>query len=737
MNQQFNVQYQGNKSTRYNRLPNLTNNPYLNLSQELRNSRTNKNQAQSKQIALSNKKDDANNYYYHTTIYNVKENKDISKFSNNQQLTFAKYNEIQTKLLVSDFKKKVDAFLKKNNQNYKNHLISNKITSSIKELNSLQQIKNQELLNQSLCSNKYTITTEKKSMKTMEIFILGKNKLVTKQVISSELIQHRLLKQMESFLKDDKFNYDLKMTTMIDQYSEIVNKINEKAFTIKIPDKYVIQMSDYNEYYQIKEDSTDKINQNRLEIIADQIIQEIQQSKKTTPKILSHQTSELYEPIIQVIQTEPTIIQQELIQQETTDVQQIIPEMKISNKKIRQRKKTYQNKNEINQSQHSSVSEMMDSSLKNQVIKDNDDIKKKKKEKSKIIDQAKIEEQEQQDLIQKEIQLQNKNKIIKKLREFDHLFKPITYLRSQSENIILQTQEPIILTKPKEIILKTSSIGSINDNINLKEINEIIRIKRKQLYDYQQEQLRQEREQQQTIENFIQNKNNGQSKPLNIIVNGKNINELKAGAEFWDPKRNSPRSFTKQRQNINNLNTTDQPLQGQQQEINDNEQKNNMIEEQEQKPESTKILEENNPYINTIQQTICNSINNQQVINEKIISFEQNLKQQQHQDIFDILLASDSVYDVKIDDYKIGKPQKNQIQNLTFEFKQDQDKIVFIHQVLWRREIKQVISKLSYLNKLLSAQINSEDENIKDIIKIFDPKDNLENNNLENKNSQI
>ncbi|CAD8070060.1 unnamed protein product [Paramecium sonneborni] len=748
MNQQFSVEYLGIKSTRYNRLPNLNNNPYLKYTESI-NLVSLKNCAfqEPKRICLNLNCLPSPIRKMILTIITIIllsiMSKKIKIFPNPLctttiiNLYFAKYNELQTKLLVSDFKKKVDAFLKKNNQNYKTHLISNKITSSLKELQSLHQIKNEELLNQSLCSNKYTVKTEKKSMKAMEIFILGNNKLVTKQVISSELIQHRLLKQMENFLKDDRFNYDLKMTTMIEQYSEIVNRINEKAFTIKIPEKYVIQMSDYNEYYQIKEDQTDNILQNKLEIIADQIIQEIQQSKRTTPKILSHKTSDIYEPIAQqtlteiekVIQTEPTIIhqQQEFILQETIPLQQIIPDRKISNKKSRQRKKNQQNKNEINQSQQSSISEIMDSSLKNSTIKDNDDTRRKKKEKSKIIDQAKIEEEEQ-DLIQKEIEKQKKYLLMKKLREFNQKFKPNILSRTQSENIInLQIQEPIISTKPNKKIIKTLSIGQKNDDINLKEINEIIRIKRKQLYEYSQELLRLEKEQQQTIENFIQNKNNGSQKPLNLIVNGKPISELKEAAEFWDSKKNSPRSYTKKRQNINNSNLPDQVLQGQQQEINDNEQKNKQIEGRDQKLQSNKNLEEHNP---------DNKFNYQQVIHEKILSFEEKLKQQ-IQDIFDILLASDSVYNVKIDDYKIGKPYKIQINHPNFIFQQEQDEIVFTHQVLWRREIQEVIPKLNSVNKLLSVQLDSEDEYIQENLQVITEEKGADDEDDDNEDSQI
>lgn len=65
---------------------------------------------------------------------------------------------MQTKIMVADFKKKVDAFLSKNN--YKTNLIGSKITSSLHELESFQSTNNEEQLNKSLCSNKYTIRTE-------------------------------------------------------------------------------------------------------------------------------------------------------------------------------------------------------------------------------------------------------------------------------------------------------------------------------------------------------------------------------------------------------------------------------------------------------------------------------------------------------------------------------------------------------------------------------------------------
>ncbi|CAD8153333.1 unnamed protein product [Paramecium pentaurelia] len=628
--------------------------------------------------------------------------------------------------MVSDFKKKVDAFLKKNNQ--KSNLMSNtKIASSLKELELLQQIKNEELLNKSLCSNKYTVKTEKKSMKAMEIFILGNNKVVTKQVISSELIQSRLLKQMETFLKDDRFNYDLKMTTMIEQYAEIVNRIHEKAFTIKIPEKYIIQMSDYNEYYQIKEDTIENFLENKLEIIADQIIQEIQQSKRTTPKIMSHKTSEIYEPIEQpttiqqiedLIKTEPNIVhQQEIIKQDSPKIEQIIPDRKVSNKKSRQRKKNQQTKNDKNLSEQSSLSEIMDSSLKNSNIKDNDDIRRRRKEKSKITDQAQIEEEEQ-DLIQKEIEKQKKQKIIKKLREFNQLFKPQMYSRRQSEDTMLQIEEPILLAQPKQKVLKTLSLRPADDTIIMKEVYEIIRVRKQQLYEYQSEQRR---KQEQALENSIQNQNKIQQKPLNLIVNGKHISELKEAAELWDSKRNSPRSYTKQRQNQNNSTVVEQK----QEEINVNEQMNNMMEEQNNQTNSQN-MQDNNP---------DNSINYQQIINEKLISLEEKLKQQ-CQDIFDILLASEFVYDVKIDDYKIGKPHSNKINHPNFIFQQEQDEIVFTHQVLWRREIQQVIPKLNSVNKQMSVLINSEDEYVQDSQQIISEEED-EDKSDQNDDSKI
>ncbi|CAD8158437.1 unnamed protein product [Paramecium octaurelia] len=627
--------------------------------------------------------------------------------------------------MVSDFKKKVDAYLKKNNQ--KSNIMSSKLTSSLKELELLQQVKNEELLNKSLCSNKYTVKTEKKSMKAMEIFILGNNKVVTKQVISSELIQQRLLKQMETFLKDDRFNYDLKMTTMIEQYAEIVNRIHEKAFTIKIPEKYIIQMSDYNEYYQIKEDTIDSFLENKLEIIADQIIQEIQQSKRTTPKILSHKTSEIHEPIVQptipqiedLIMTEPTIVlQQEINKEETSQIEQIIPEKKVSNKKSRQRKKNQQPKNERNQSDQSSLSEIMDSSLKNSTIKDNDDNRRRKKEKQKITDQAQIDEEEQ-DLLQKENEKQRKQKIIKKLREFNKLFKPNMFSRRQSENTVLQLEEPIILAQPKQAVLKTFSLRPADDTTNMKEIYEIIRAKKQQLYEYQQEQQGRQ-QQEQTIENTIQNQTKIQQKPLNLIVNGKHISELKEAAELWDSKRNSPRSFTKQRQNINNSTIPEQK-----QEIKVNEQKNIAVEVVQENQADSKAQSNNNP---------DNGINYQEVINQKLISIEEKLKQK-CQDIFDILLASEYVYDVKIDDYKIGKPYSNKINHPNFIFQQEQDEIVFTHQVLWRREIQQVIPKINSVNKQMQVQINSEDEYIQDNQQIISEEEDDDDKDDENEDS--
>lgn len=40
---------------------------------------------------------------------------------------------------------------------------------------------------------------------------------------------------------------------MTHQYKEVVKKIKTKAFKIKVPDNYQVQMSDYNDYYHVTE----------------------------------------------------------------------------------------------------------------------------------------------------------------------------------------------------------------------------------------------------------------------------------------------------------------------------------------------------------------------------------------------------------------------------------------------------------------------------------------------------
>ncbi|CAK77209.1 unnamed protein product (macronuclear) [Paramecium tetraurelia] len=589
--------------------------------------------------------------------------------------------------MVSDFKKKVDAFLKKNN--YKSNLISSKITTSSKEL--LQQIKYEEALQKSLCSNKYTVQTEKKSMKTIEICILGNNKVVTKQVISSELLQQRLLKQKETFLKDDRFNYDLKMTTMMEQYAEIVNRIQENTFTIKIPDNYIIQMSDYNEYYQIKEDSMNNFLENNLQIIADQIIHEIQQSKITTPKILSNSTSQLVEqnvsyPIYQIehkINTEPSNVNEsEILKTESDHQEQIIPDKKTTNKKNKQKQK-----NQQNQSEQSRLPETFDSAV---IITDNDNIRRRNKE------IPKIEQQEDLELLQqKELELEKERKqlIIKKLREFNSKFKPSKYLRKQSENAILLIEDPTLLAESKEKILKKSSLRLLDNIATLEEINEIIRIKKQELSELL-------RQQEQNIQDQFQNMNE-QQRPLHLIVNGKPFSELRE-AEQWDSKKNSPRSFRKQRQqNIPSPMVQEQNSWGFIQETNLDQQQNNRNNELENQIDSIRNLQEND--------NIDNNINYQLTDNENVISFEERMKQE-CQDIFDILLATDSVYDLRIDDYQIGRPYSYKVNHSNLILLQEQEEKVFIHQVLWRRELQEVIPKLNSVNREMSVEIDSEDE---------------------------
>lgn len=62
---------------------------------------------------------------------------------------------------------------------------------------------------------------------------------------------------------------------MVKQYEEIVKRIKTHAFKVRIPDNYNVNMSDYNEYYQITERKHIDYFRNNIDDYADEIIHSI------------------------------------------------------------------------------------------------------------------------------------------------------------------------------------------------------------------------------------------------------------------------------------------------------------------------------------------------------------------------------------------------------------------------------------------------------------------------------
>ncbi|CAD8165420.1 unnamed protein product [Paramecium pentaurelia] len=230
------------------------------------------------------KKDEGKNFYHHTSIYNLKEYNNLTKspvffLSGNTN----KLNEMQAKVLLTDFQRKVTAYLKKmpNSKNNKQYYSDIKPPGYTKEYETLQTIlhtQQEELLNRSLCLNKYNYRPELSDV-GIEVRLMDSTKSLSKQVIPNESIQNRLLKFMEKYLNDEHIDYDLKMQIMTQQYREIVKKIKTKAFKIKVPDHYQVQMSDFNDYYQVNEKKQREYLEQQFDSLADQIIQSIQQSQ--------------------------------------------------------------------------------------------------------------------------------------------------------------------------------------------------------------------------------------------------------------------------------------------------------------------------------------------------------------------------------------------------------------------------------------------------------------------------
>ncbi|CAD8121940.1 unnamed protein product [Paramecium sonneborni] len=259
---------------------------YSNLDQQS-SSRIRKPTSKLKLMSLHNlKKDDGKNFYHHTSIYNLKEYNNLTKspvffMSDNS----SNLNEMQTKVLLTDFQRKVAAYLKKipkpkNNQKYYSDIKPPGYSKEYETQQTILHTQQEEMLNRSLCLNKYNYRPEFSDV-GIEVILMDSTKSLTKQIIPNDRIENRLLKFMEKYLNDQHIDYDLKMQTMTQQYRDIVKKIKTKAFKIKVPDNYQVQMSDFNDYYQVNEKKQREYIEQQFDSLADQIIQSIQQSSES------------------------------------------------------------------------------------------------------------------------------------------------------------------------------------------------------------------------------------------------------------------------------------------------------------------------------------------------------------------------------------------------------------------------------------------------------------------------
>ncbi|CAD8210223.1 unnamed protein product [Paramecium pentaurelia] len=272
------------KQYRYTKNLNLLNLDHYSNQDQQSSSRIRKPNGKFKLLSLHNvKKDEGKNFYHHTSIYNLKEYYNLTKSpvfflsDNTKQL-----NEMQTKVLLTDFQRKVASYLKKipkpkNNQQYYSDIKPPGYTKEYETQQTILHTQQEELLNRSLCLNKYNYRPELSDV-GIEVMLMDGTKSLSKQVIPNERIQNRLLKFMEKYLNDEHIDYDLKLQKMTQQYREIVKKIKTKAFKIKVPDHYQVQMSDFNDYYQVNEKKQREYLEQQFDSLADQIIQSIQQS---------------------------------------------------------------------------------------------------------------------------------------------------------------------------------------------------------------------------------------------------------------------------------------------------------------------------------------------------------------------------------------------------------------------------------------------------------------------------
>ncbi|CAK91665.1 unnamed protein product (macronuclear) [Paramecium tetraurelia] len=261
----------------------------------------------------------------------------ICSLSGNTQ----KLNEMQAKVLLTDFQRKVTAYLKKvpNSNNNKQYYSDIKLPGYSKDYETQQIIlhtQQEELLNRSLCLNKYNYRPEFSDV-GLEVRLMNNTKSFSKQVIPNERIQNRLLKFMEKYLNDEHIDYDLKMQMMTKQYREIVKKIKTQAFKVKVPDHYQIQMSDFNDYYQVNERKQREYLEQQFDSLADQIIQSIQQSQDSMSSYRESQ-SDIYE--LEHPQATPNNHKQEIQQEELNEIDEdddTVNDMKKSKKTGKQK----------------------------------------------------------------------------------------------------------------------------------------------------------------------------------------------------------------------------------------------------------------------------------------------------------------------------------------------------------------------------------------------------------------
>ncbi|CAD8146274.1 unnamed protein product [Paramecium octaurelia] len=755
------------------------------LSQEMVTSRTQRNLVKPKLQAVSHKKEDSKNFYHHSTIYNVNEFKELSKPQDYNEPNQTKYNQMQTKMMVADFKKKVDAILQKNI--YKTNL-SSKIPSSLYELESFQSTNNEEQLNKSLCSNKFTIRTEYKSMKATEILVISNNRVVSRQIITSELIQQRLLKQMENFLKDDRYNYDLKMQIMIDQYEDIVNRIRQKAYTIRIPQNYQIQLSDYNEFYQKTEEAQIPFINDKFELLADQIIQEIQQSRPATPILQKQineeeQQEEHFQQIDEIVKTEPVYFKEEVTPQKIDFKNEQVPDRKLPQRRAKPRKKQQQQQQQKQnesvsetsnpQSQQSSQSELQDISSIQQFHKKNEIRNNQQVHQTAQIQQQHFEtdNQQQYESTQNQHYVQNTNK--KHATHEKHKGK--VHSRKLTGDTGVQRQVPKYLDVPREELLETLSEKSHEETFQFEDIQ----TKKQESFKQEDSTIKLAENQDnevKDVKNSLQ-ETNQQAQPQNKQLHGP---EQRDAVDIWDNTNPAAIKVNPKAQQI--LQENKQIEQKQNEDVNANQNKqcaNNVLQnlrkpsmnveqsqtQQEvvnnkplksykdldkqrnieipqtydlpkidlglqkieiQKQEEPKSIRAKQEIVETKEQTDDSKDDILQIINEKMKIFEQK-DQEKCLDIFDILLASDSVYNVDIEKDKVSKSYKKQVSNLSFVFQQLGEEEVFSHQVIWRHELQEVMPKLEHLNKHIVVMDQSDDQtgaNSKGIEELNDKSEN-------------